>query len=140
MPFRYHASAHVVSGQIERPDPIRIEVQAGAALPATGGYGDSCVERFEIPNIMSFGAGYSHVSGSEKVENGKTIHTTSAKAVVKELNILDFVAAERIVTMLTSAHDSEQPEGHITAVGSFFEGLRAGGYDVKVTLRHDLLI
>lgn len=138
--FRYHANAHVLSGRIERPRHYKIEAQASTALPATGGHGQSSVEDFRINGILSFSRGYSHVSGGEEVENGKTIHTSRVTAVVERLNVLQFVTADRIVARLTSEHDSEQPEGHIIAVGSHFDGLRLGGYDVKVTLRHDLLI
>ena len=138
--FRYHANAHVLSGQIERPVPHMIEVQAGTALPAIGGSGNSRAEHFRLNHFVSFKAGYSHVSGGENVENGKTIHTTLVTAGVEGLNILDTATADRIVARLTSEHHSEQLEGHIIALGSHFDGLRLLGFDVKVTLRHDLLI
>jgi len=50
------------------------------------------------------------------------------------------VTAERIVSRLTSIHKPEEPEGHIIAEDSRFEGLKINGEEVKVTLRHDLLI
>lgn len=138
--FRYHANAHALSGQIERPVRRMIEMQAGTTLPATGGNSNSRVENFRVDRVLSFRAAYSHVSGSERVENSKTIHTTLVTAAVEGLNILDMATADRIVARLTSLDDAEQPEGHIIAVGSHFEGLRLLGFDVKVTLRHDLLI
>lgn len=138
--FRYHANAHVLSGHIQRPMQRMIEVQAGTTLPATGGHSNSRAENFQLDRFVSFKAGYSHVSGGEKVENNKIIHTTLATARVEGLNILDMATADRIVARLTSVHNSEQPEGHIIAVGSHFDGLRLAGFDVKVTLQHDLLI
>ncbi len=41
---------------------------------------------------------------------------------------------------LTSIHKPEEPEGHIIAEDSRFEGLKIAGEEVKVTLRHDLLV
>jgi len=50
------------------------------------------------------------------------------------------VTADRIVSRLTSVHSPRDPEGHIIAEDSRFEGLKINGQDVKVTLRHDLLV
>ena len=41
---------------------------------------------------------------------------------------------------LTSELHRGEVEGHIVALGSTFDGLKIGGHDVKVTLRHDLLL
>ena len=48
--------------------------------------------------------------------------------------------AERIVSRLTSIHNPKEPEGHIIAEDSRIEGLKINGEDVKVILRHDLLV
>jgi len=65
---------------------------------------------------------------------------THASTVVKGLNILGVVTAERIVCRLTSIHHLKEREGHIIAEDTRFEGLRISGEDVKVILRHDLLV
>src|SRR6266478_3767224 len=44
------------------------------------------------------------------------------------------------VSPLTSIHSPKEPEGHIIAEDSRFEGLKINGEDVKVILRHDLLV
>ena len=51
-----------------------------------------------------------------------------------------FVTAACIVSRLTSVHSPKEPEGHIIAEDSRFEGLKIAGEDVKVILRHDLLV
>jgi hypothetical protein len=56
------------------------------------------------------------------------------------LNILGVITADLIVCRLTSVHNPKDCEGHIIAEDSRFEGLRIKGEDVKVTLRHDLLV
>jgi len=65
---------------------------------------------------------------------------THASTVVKGLNILGMVTADRIVSRLTSIHSPKESEGHIIAEDSRFEGLKINGEDVKVILRRDLLV
>jgi hypothetical protein len=66
--------------------------------------------------------------------------------VVEGLKILDFLSVDRMVTRVTSEYkfdkkkSKQDSESHIIAVGSHFDNLRLGGYEVKVTLRHDLLL
>jgi hypothetical protein len=56
------------------------------------------------------------------------------------LNILGKVTVDKIVSRLTSVHKPDEPEGHIIAEDSRFEGLKIDEQEVKVTLRHDLLV
>ena len=143
--FHYHASAHALSGELTRPVQRVIEVQAGITLPIIGGVGSSRVENFRVDEVVSFKAGYSHVSGSMKEEGGKRIHTTHATATVESLNILDVVTADRVVARLSSSFEVPPPkgpgpnEGKVLLVGSKFENLRIAGYPVEVELDHELL-
>jgi hypothetical protein len=143
--FHYHASAHALSGELTRPVQRVIEVQAGISLPSTGGVGSSHVENFRVDEVVSFKRGYSHVAGSVKEEPGKKIHTTHATATVEGLNILDVVAADRIVARLSSSFEEPPPEkpgpfeGKVLLVGSKFENLSIAGYQVDVELDHELL-
>jgi hypothetical protein len=116
-----------------------IQVQAGTALPATGGHHSSRVEKYRCGETLRFDSGYSHVSGSEKTENGKTIYTTLVTTAVENLNILDMVTADRIVARLASSYESGD-EAHIIILGSRFENLRIAGYKVAVELLDDLAL
>ncbi|HEX9224401.1 MAG TPA: hypothetical protein VF860_13825, partial [Candidatus Acidoferrales bacterium] len=78
-----------------------------------------------------------HISGKRRRDETFVTH---ASTVVKGLNILGMVMADRIVSRLTSIHSPKEPEGHIIAEDSRFEGLKINGEDVKVILRHDLLV
>src|SRR5712692_3123494 len=69
--FHYHASAHALSGQFTRPIQHLIEVQAATALPTIGGHGNARVDDFRFNHLVSFKAGYTHVSGSELREGDK---------------------------------------------------------------------
>jgi hypothetical protein len=140
--FQYHANGHVLSGRFDRPKKHAIEVQAGTTLPACGGHGNSRVENFQLDDILSFKAGYSHVSGSEMVRDNKVIHTTQVTSVVEGLNILDMVTADRIVARLASSYEHGNKkngnESKILVFGSRFENLRIAGKKVEVELQDEL--
>jgi len=143
--FHYHALAHALSGELTRPVQHTIEVQAGTALPSTGGVGSSHVENFRVDEVVSFKRGYSHVSGSVKNEGGKVIHTTIATATLEGFNILDVVTADRIVMRLSSSFEEPQAgqkpvETQVLVVGSKFENLRIAGYLTDVELDHELFL
>jgi len=103
------------------------------------------VENFRVDEVVSFKAGYGHVSGSVKEEGDKKIYTTHATAAVDGLNILDVVSADRIVARASSSYQDPPPErpvpyeGKVLLVGSKFENLTIAGYQVDVELDQKLL-
>jgi hypothetical protein len=137
--FHFHATGYALSAHFHRPVEVPVPAQASLALPIEGGHAHSGVDRFEIPRLVSFESAQTHLSGSW--QDGDTA-TSSVTVIVEDLRILDFLTVERMVTRLTSEYkfDGKTSESHIIAVGSHFEGLRLGGFDVKVHLRHELLI
>jgi len=137
--YHFHASGYALSGHFHRPVEVPIPAQASLALPIEGGSAHSGVDKFEIPRLAAFGSAQTHLSGSFQDEDTAT---TSVTVVVGGLRILDFLTVDQMVTRLTAEYkfDKKNNESHIIAVGSHFDGLRLGGFDVKVTLRHDLLI
>jgi len=138
IPFHFHALGHAFSAHFVRPVDIPIAAQAATSLPTIGGHAHAHVENFCVPRLVHFRSGKTHVSGSWQEDH---IVTSNATAVLEGLNLLDFVTAERIVSHLTGEYGGNTgPEGHIIALGSHFENLRIGGYEVKVILRHDLLL
>lgn len=136
-PFLYHASALAFSGHITRPLNHLIEVQAGTTLPTTGGHGSARVDNFRFDTMVSFKAGYSLVSGSEKIKGDKVIHTTLSQTVIEGLNILDVVTADRIVARLASSYEPGSKEPRIVLVGSKFENLNIAGCKIDVDLNHE---
>jgi hypothetical protein len=137
LPFLYHANAHALSGHLTRPENILIQVQAGTTLPATGGQHMSRVENYRCGEMVSFASAYSHVCGSEKVEGGKTYHTTLVTTAIEKLNIFDMVTADRVVTRLASSYDSGG-ESSIHTHGSRIEGLRVAGCLIECELYCEL--
>jgi hypothetical protein len=95
------------------------------------------VANFHFQDFACFKSAQTHVSGKRRRDETFVTH---ASTVVKGLNILGMVTADRIVSRLTSVHSPKEPEGHIIAEDSRFEGLKIAGEDVKVILRHDLLV
>src|SRR5215472_4490506 len=137
--YHFHASGYALSAHFHRPLDVPIPAQAALTLPIEGGSAHSGLEQFEIPRLAYFGSAQTHLSGSWQDQDTAT---TSVTVVVEGLRILDFLTVDRMVTRLTSEYKfgGTTSENHIIAVGSHFDGLRLGGFDVKVTLRHDLLI
>lgn len=150
--FHYHANAHALSGRFTRPIQHVIPVQAATSLPIIGGVGSARVDNFRFNEHVSFKAGYSHVSGSEKERDRKKesergrepereiIHTTMATAVIEGLNILDVVTADRIVARLSSSYAAADEESRILLIGSRFENLRVAGCRIEVELHHELAL
>ncbi len=136
--YHYNAHAHGLSGRFDRPVEHFIEVQAATSLPTTGGHGNSRVSNFQFQEFVSFKSAYSHVSGSQKREDGT--YTTLTTATVEGLNILDVVTADRIVARLASQHPAEHDEPHIAVLGSKFENLRIAGCPAEVELNHELFL
>lgn len=139
IPFHFNAKGHAFSAHFDRPVDVPIAAQAATSLPTIGGHAHAKVEKFHVPRLVSFRKGETHVSGSWQED---TVVTTSATAVLEELNLLDFLTVDRIVSRLTGQYSKSTtyPDGHIIALGSHFENLRLGGHAVKVILRHDLLL
>jgi hypothetical protein len=137
IPFHFHALAHALSGEFRHPLWSIIPARASAALSTIGGHASAEERAFHFQDFVCFKSAHTFVSGKHRRDD---TYVTHASTVVKGLNILGMVTAERIVSRLTSVHSPKEPEGHIIAEDSRFEGLRINGQDVKVTLRHDLLV
>ena len=137
IPFHFHAEGHALSGEFHHPGRTLIEAQAATSLPTIGGHGHAEVHHYGCQDFARFSAAHTNVSG-RWIRN--KVALTHATAVIEDLNVLEVVTADRVVARLASAHERGQLEGHIVAVGSKFENLRLFGHEVRVTLRHALLI
>lgn len=136
--FLYNAHGHALSGHIQRPIDHFIEVQACASLPTTGGHGGTRVDNFQVPRVVSFKSGQSHVSGSQNKIDGS--YTTLVSSSIEDLNILDVVTADRVVAHISSHHMLNDDEPSIITVGSKFVNLRIAGHPVEVDLDHEFFL
>jgi len=137
IPFHFHAEGQAFSGEFRHPAWCSIPAQASASLPTIGGHASIHVENFRFQDFVSFKSAHTHISGKRRRDDTFATHATTT---IHGLNILGVITADLIVCRLTSVHNPKDCEGHIIAEDSRFEGLRIKGEDVKVTLRHDLLV
>ena len=136
-PFYFHAVGHAFSAKFCRPIQHSVEAQAATSLPTIGGHANARVENFMAQHFVSFRQATTHVSGSFQDKN--TV-VTQATTSIEDLNVLNFLTADRIVARLTSQYTKGKDEAHIIALGSHFDNLRVGGHEVKVTFRHNIFL
>jgi len=137
IPFHFHGHGHALSGEFRHPLWAVVPAQASASLSTIGGIAVAHVENFHFQDFVCFKSAHTHISGRRRRDETFVTH---ASTVVKGLNILGMVTADRVVSRLTSIHSPKEREGHIIAEDSRFEGLKINGEDVKVILRRDLLV
>jgi len=135
--FHFHGHAQALGGFFNHPLWSVVPAQASASLPTVGGHAVAHADNFHFQDFIHFERAHTHISGKEH-RNGKFI--THASTVIHGLNILDRIRCHRIVSRLTSVHAPDDPEGHITADDSRFEGLEIDGQPVAVKLRHKVLV
>jgi len=138
--FNFHGHGHALSGEFRHPLFALIPAQASASLSTIGGVAFAKADNFHFQDFVCFKSAHTHISGKRRRGEAGETFVTHASTVVKGLNILGMVKADRIVSRLTSIHKADEPEGHIIAEDSRFEGLMIDREEVKVTLRHQLLV
>lgn len=136
IPFHFHAEGHALSGEFRHPGRTLIEAQASSSLPTIGGHARAHMDHFFHSDFVSFRTAHTEVTG--RWIDDETVLTT-ATATIEDLDILQVVTADRIVSRLVSTHKKGKLEGHIVSVGSDFHNLRVHGHLLTVTLRHKLL-
>jgi hypothetical protein len=133
--YSYHAHAYGFAGQLERPFHHIIPTQASAVLSTHGGQGHHRVEKFRHEGIISFDAAYVEVGGS--YDECHNQHTSFSSAIIENLNILDVVTADRIVSRIAAYSgdmDDKKSENTYNITGSHFENLKIAGHKVDVKL------
>ena len=130
----YHAEAHVLSGELERPVEQKIEQHAPVALKdRRGGHLTRFAEAVNIEGLIAFSKGHTRVSGARARKHDGWI--TIATSVVEGLNVFEIITADRIVSQVSTDHAYD--DGHVprvTFLGTQFRGLRVSGFEVKLNL------
>jgi hypothetical protein len=130
----YHAEAFALSGQMHLPIKKEVKPVAYSKISDTkGGYLCQQHEDFRLERVISFSSAHTHVAGNydDKPSHG---WVTLATSVIENLNVLDIVTADRIVTQICTDHPPEGYVPTITFLGSRFENLRIAGYPIDVKL------
>ena len=130
----FHAEAHLLSGNLQRPINQQIEAEAKVALnDSVGSHFTRQVENFSIEGLISFARGETRVSGARSLKNDGWI--TLSTSMLERFNAFEVVTADRLVSQVSTDHayqDGHFP--HVTFLGSQFENLRIGGFAPTLTL------
>jgi hypothetical protein len=106
-------------------------LQASIASAIGAGFGKVRVDNFKHLDYLSIGSIESHVVSSYS-EKDKA-HGTLASVVIEDLNTLNVVRCDRLMTRLTSKHDANA-QGSFILHGTHFEGLSIAGHEMKLEL------
>jgi hypothetical protein len=130
----FHAEAQVLSGHLDLPVKQQIHLAPVVLNDKRGGHFFQRTDNYSLEGLISFKSGYTHVSGNpSKKENHGWV--TLATSVLENLNVLDVITADRVIAQVSTEHAFYH--GHVPSVtflGTNFENLRIGGYEVKLEL------
>jgi hypothetical protein len=133
----YHADASPLGGHLTHPYESVLDAKASVSLSQAGGHASSRVEKFKLDDLIRSGAAYSQVAGS--IEKSTHNWTTLVTSVVEDLNLLEVVTADRIVSQLAIEHPHDGYYPKVAFVGCQFENLRINGKAVTPELDLNLL-
>src|SRR5205085_3339962 len=140
------------SGEITRPIQQIIPTQAATTLSMTGGHGSNRVGKYELHGFVSFDSAYVEVGGS--LDDVSKDHATYAYSTIENLNIMDVIKADKVVSRLTAytrSHEvpmngeqaalADQSDGQprFSLIGSHFENLRINGQPFNVELATEFI-
>jgi hypothetical protein len=134
--YSLRADANALGGFLEAPVARVLPTLAPVSLPPVGGFAMARSQAFTADEIISCSSAYTRVSGQECCADGSA--SILVTAVVEDLNILEVVKADRIVTQLSIRLSDESPALGFSVTGTAFEGLRIAGHGCRVTLNEEL--
>ncbi|MBV9224945.1 MAG: hypothetical protein JOZ45_02630 [Acidobacteriaceae bacterium] len=127
--FLYSASAVAVSGVLHQPYSSRLPPYPSIALDPIGGAGCQEAENISFRDancrsVLRIGRAVVRVAGGKRGNH----YSTSITAAVEELNILDIVTADRIVSnIFSSCVDEDHATSTLYFTGSHFDNLKIEG-------------
>lgn len=107
-------------------------LQASVASSIGAGYGKVRVEKFKHLDYLSIESIESHVVSSFSERDNA--YGTLSSVVIENLNTLNVVTCDRLMTRLTSKHDVGGTEGSFILHGTHFDGLRIAGHRIELDL------
>ncbi len=130
----FHAKAHLLEGHLKHPVKRIIKPHSEVTLKGRqGGHRTRFADNVRIDGLVHLRKGHTRVSGGGTLKHKGYI--TLATAVLEGLNVFEVVAADRVVSQVSTEHAWEN--GHIPSVtflGSHFTGLQINGFPVELTL------
>lgn len=139
--FLYHTEAVGASGHISLPVQDVMPLQASVASAIGASFGKARVDNFKHLDYLTIGSIESQVVSSYS-ERDKA-YGTLASVVIEDLNNLNVVTCERIVSRLTSKHPKDDKKGSLPGSfilhGTHFNNLRIAGHTIELDLAVGLL-
>lgn len=131
--FLYHTEAVGASGHISLPVVDTMPVQASIASAIGASFGKVRVENFKHLDYLKIGSLESQVVSS--FSDRDQAHGTLASVVIENLNNLNVVTCDTLVTRLTSKHPKGGAvPGEFILHGTHFDGLKIGGHTIEIDL------
>lgn len=130
--FLYHTEAVGASGHISLPVNDVMPLQASVASAIGASYGKARVEKFKHLDYLSIESIESHVVSSFSERDNA--YGTLSSIVMENLNTLNVVTCDRLMTRLTSKHDVDGTDGSFILHGTHFDGLRIAGHRIELDL------
>jgi len=135
----FHAEATVFEGKLDLPLVEKIERQAFLKHNSQQEtYLSQHAKDFKLEGVISYRSAYTQVAGNKGRKPGVG-WTTLATSVIENLNILDVVTIDRVVSQIGVDHPDV---GYVPAVyflGTRFDNFRISGKEVKVDIDLDFL-
>jgi hypothetical protein len=135
----YHAEATVFEGKLDLPLVEKIEKQAYLKHNSQQEtYLSQHAKDFKLEGVISYRSAYTQIAGNKGRKKGVG-WTTLATSVIENLNILDVVTIDRVVSQIGVDHPKV---GYVPAVyflGTRFDNFRISGKKVEVDIDLDFL-
>jgi hypothetical protein len=130
----YHADAHVLSGELQRPVEQKIERHVPISLKGRrSGHLTRFTEDVSIEGLISFKRGLTRVSGSKSLKHHGWV--TLSTSILEGLNVFEVITADRMVSQVSTEHPLENGHfPHVTFLGTQFNNLRVSGFPVTLKL------
>jgi hypothetical protein len=130
----FHAEAHVLSGELQRPVEQKIERHVPVALKGRrSGHLHRFSEDISIEGLITFKSGHARVSGSKSLKHHGWV--TLSTSILEGLNVFEVITADRLVSQVSTEHplkDGHFP--HVTFLGTQFNNLKVSGFPVTLKL------
>jgi hypothetical protein len=134
--YSIRADANALGGFLDEPFQKIIPTLTPVSLPPVGGFATARSEAFNLEEVVSCSSAYTRVSGMEHAADGSI--SILVTAVVADLNLLEVVTAERIVTQVSISIPAGNGMAKFSFAGSRFEGLQLAGRHTRPKLNSAL--
>jgi hypothetical protein len=130
----FHAEAHALFGDLQRPVVQKIEKHIPVALSGrNSAHLTRFVEDVSIEGLISLKRGHTRVSGSQSLKHGGWV--TLSTSILEGLNVFEIVTADRLVSQVSTDHHLENGHfPHVSFIGTQFTNMKVSGFPLELTL------